>query len=356
MAGRGTDIKLGEGVVELGGLAVIGTERHESRRIDNQLRGRSGRQGDPGYSCFYLSCEDDLLVRFGSDRFKTIVRLGTSGEVDEEGNELPLSMKIMSNFIENAQKRVEGSNYDRRKNVVEYDEVLRLQREVIYQQRYDILTMDDMEPVITKMFNGVTERYVNKFVTYEGKKESIDLDRFFKEFIQLYFNAESFEDDAFDNLSVQEVKNKIFEKFVSNLQDKKNTLPKEIVQEFMKVILLKVVDRYWMNHIDEMSSLRQSIGLKSYSQENPLREYKELGFQMFNDMIMSIENDVVININRAQIRDNLEREQVAKPTGTSGGGSEETLKKKPVTSNKKPGRNEPCPCGSGKKYKNCCGK
>ena len=356
MAGRGTDIKLGEGVVELGGLAVIGTERHESRRIDNQLRGRSGRQGDPGYSCFYLSCEDDLLVRFGSDRFKTIVRLGTSGEVDEEGNELPLSMKIMSNFIEGAQKRVEGSNYDRRKNVVEYDEVLRLQREVIYQQRYDILTMDDMEPVITKMFKGVTERYVNKFISYEGKKEVLDIQRFFKEFIQLYFNAESFEEDAFDNLSGQEIKEKVFNKFVSNLEDKKNSLPAEVVQEFMKVILLKVVDRYWMNHIDEMSSLRQSIGLKSYSQQNPLREYKELGFQMFDDMIMSIENDVVININRAQIRDNLEREQVAKPTGTSGGGSEEPLKKKPVTSNKKPGRNEPCLCGSGKKYKNCCGK
>ncbi|MBQ2891874.1 MAG: preprotein translocase subunit SecA [Bacilli bacterium] len=355
MAGRGTDIKLAPGVVELGGLAVIGTERHESRRIDNQLRGRSGRQGDPGYSCFYLSCEDDLLVRFGSDRFKTIVRLGTSGEVDEEGNELPLTMKIMTNFIESAQKRVEGSNYDRRKSVVEYDEVLRLQREVIYKQRNDILSIDDMEPVIIKMMTSVTNRHVPSYVQMESKNQVIDANRFEKEFLPVFFNHGSFEEDEFNGLTVEEAKQKVLDKFLSNLEEKKDAISIEMYREFLKVILLRVVDSYWMNHIDAMSGLRQSIGLKSYSQQNPLREYREIGFQMFDEMICKIEDNVSLNINRALIRDNLEREQVAKPTGTSGG-SDEVVKKKPVTVNKKPGRNDPCPCGSGKKYKNCCGK
>ena len=355
MAGRGTDIKLAPGVVELGGLAVIGTERHESRRIDNQLRGRSGRQGDPGYSCFYLSCEDDLLVRFGSDRFKTIVRLGTSGEVDEEGNELPLTMKIMTNFIESAQKRVEGSNYDRRKSVVEYDEVLRLQREVIYKQRNDILSIDDMEPVIIKMMTSVTNRHVPSYVQMESKNQVIDANRFEKEFLPVFFNHGSFEEDEFNGLTVDAAKQKVLDKFLSNLEEKKDAISIEMYREFLKVILLRVVDSYWMNHIDAMSGLRQSIGLKSYSQQNPLREYREIGFQMFDEMICKIEDNVSLNINRALIRDNLEREQVAKPTGTSGG-SDEVVKKKPVSVNKKPGRNDPCPCGSGKKYKNCCGK
>ena len=355
MAGRGTDIKLAPGVVELGGLAVIGTERHESRRIDNQLRGRSGRQGDPGYSCFYISCEDDLLVRFGSDRFKTIVRLGTSGEVDEEGNELPLTMKIMTNFIESAQKRVEGSNYDRRKSVVEYDEVLRLQREVIYKQRNDILSIDDMEPVIIKMMTSVTNRHVPSYVQMESKNQVIDANRFEKEFLPVFFNHGSFEEDEFNGLTVDAAKQKVLDKFLSNLEEKKDAISIEMYREFLKVILLRVVDSYWMNHIDAMSGLRQSIGLKSYSQQNPLREYREIGFQMFDEMICKIEDNVSLNINRALIRDNLEREQVAKPTGTSGG-SDEVVKKKPVSVNKKPGRNDPCPCGSGKKYKNCCGK
>ena len=355
MAGRGTDIKLGEGVKELGGLAVIGTERHESRRIDNQLRGRSGRQGDPGYSCFYLSCEDDLLRRFGSDRFKMIVRMGTANEVDEEGNELPLSMKMMSNFIESAQRKVEGMNYDSRKHVVEYDEVLRRQREVIYKQRNDILVLDDMEPVVKKMMASVAERHVNKYALYDKKNPTVDLERFQKEFLQLYFNINEFEEDEFEGLDLDACKEKVLEHFYKNLEDKKNAIPNEIYIEFMKVILLRIVDKFWMDHIDQMSSLRQSIGLKSYAQLNPLREYREIGFQMFDEMICNIEDNVTVNINRAQIRDNLEREQVAKPTGTSGG-SDEPIKKKPVTVGQKVGRNDPCPCGSGKKYKQCCGK
>lgn len=355
MAGRGTDIKLGPGVRELGGLAVIGTERHESRRIDNQLRGRSGRQGDPGYSVFYLSCEDDLLKRFGSDRFKTIVRMGTQNNVDEEGNELPLSMKIMSNFIEGAQKRVEGYNYDRRKSVVEYDEVLRKQREVIYKQRNDILSLEDMEPTIVKMMTSVVNRFVPRFVMNDKKGEMIDAERLTKEFIHVFFSMGDFEEDEFEGLNVEAAKEKALNKFLSNLEEKKQLFPPEIYQEFMKVILLRIVDKYWMDHIDAMSDLRQSIGLKSYAQMNPLREYQDLGFQMFDEMICNIENDVTLNINRAQVRQNLEREQVAKPIGTSGG-SDEPVRRKPVVSNKKPGRNDPCPCGSGKKYKNCCGR
>ncbi len=355
MAGRGTDIKLGEGVKELGGLAVIGTERHESRRIDNQLRGRSGRQGDPGYSCFYLSCEDDLLRRFGSDRFKMIVRMGTANEVDEEGNELPLSMKMMSNFIESAQRRVEGMNYDSRKHVVEYDEVLRRQREVIYKQRNDILVLDDMEPVVKKMMASVTDRHVSKYAQYDKKNPTVDAEQLQKNFLQLFFNLQEFEEDEFAQLDLEAAKTKVLDRFYQNLEDKKNMIPHEMYVEFMKVILLRIVDKFWMDHIDQMSSLRQSIGLKSYAQLNPLREYREIGFQMFDEMICNIEDNVTVNINRAQIRDNLEREQVAKPTGTSGG-SDEPVKKKPVTVGQKVGRNDPCPCGSGKKYKQCCGK
>ena len=355
MAGRGTDIKLAPGVKELGGLAVIGTERHESRRIDNQLRGRSGRQGDPGYSVFYLSCEDDLLKRFGSDRFKTIVQLSTQGEVDEEGNELPLSMKMMTNFIEGAQRRVEGSNYDRRKSVVEYDEVLRRQREIIYSQRNDILSIDDMEPTIHKFMNSVTSRNVAKYVNLESKNQLINAHELYRNFICVFFNMSEFEESDFEGKTLNEVVEMVNERFNSNLQDKKNSIPVEIFREFLKVILLRIIDKYWMDHIDQMSSLRQSIGLQSYAQLNPLREYREIGFQMFDEMVCKIEDNVVLNVNRAQIRDNLEREQVAKPTGTSGG-SDEPVKRKPVTVSQKVGRNDPCPCGSGKKYKQCCGK
>ena len=354
MAGRGTDIKLGEGVRELGGLAVIGTERHESRRIDNQLRGRSGRQGDPGYSCFYLSAEDDLLKRFGSDRFKMIVNMGTGKEKDEEGNELPLQMKVLSKFIEGAQRKVEGFNFDNRKNVVEYDEVLRKQREVIYKQRNDILLLDDMEPVVHKMMASVVSRKVPTYFTIDRKQEIFDSEHFNKEFIMRFFNLGNIEEDEFENKSSSELQEYILNKFHANLEEKKEIVPIEQYREFLKVVLLKVIDRYWMDHIDQMSSLRQSIRLQSYAQLNPLREYQEIGYEMFTNMIASIEDDVVQLINRAQVQQNLQREEVAKPTGTSGG-SEETVKRRPVKAADKVGRNDPCPCGSGRKYKHCCG-
>lgn len=352
MAGRGTDIKLGEGVIKLGGLAVIGTERHEARRIDNQLRGRSGRQGDPGYSRFYLSAEDDLMRRFGGDRFKNL--LGMIAKPDEEGNETPLESKMFSRFVESAQRKVEGSNFDRRKSVVEYDEVLRRQREIIYQQRSDILFLDDMEPIVERMFESTIDRHVNRYFNFNRKNESIDLKPFFSNVILRFFNRGEFSEEQFEDLSSDDIKAVMLERFHFNLKDKKDSFPIEVYNEFLKVILLRVVDRYWMDHIDEMSELRQSIGLKTYAQINPLREYQEISFEMFQVMIENIEDEVVTFVNRAQLRDNLEREEVAKPIATSAG-DDEPVKKKPVKVGQKIGRNDACPCGSGRKYKHCCG-
>ncbi len=353
MAGRGTDIKLGEGVVELGGLAVIGTERHEARRIDNQLRGRSGRQGDPGYSRFYLSAQDELMVRFGGDRFERV--LGMIANPDEDGNETPLESKMFSRFVESAQKKVEGANYDRRKNVVEYDEVLRKQREIIYEQRKDILFLDDMEPTILKMIHSVVSFYIPNFINHDKKNAVVDATRFMNEFALNYFNRNDLSIDEIENLNEDELSKLIEDKFIENLNNKKALVPLEIYQEFLKVVLLRVVDRHWMDHIDQMSDLRQSIGLQAYAQNNPLREYQQIAYDTFNEMIRSIHDEVTMTINRAVLRENLQREEQAKITGTNAGNGE-TAKKKPVVNDKKIGRNDPCPCGSGKKYKFCCGK
>ena len=354
MAGRGTDIKLGEGVVELGGLAVIGTERHEARRIDNQLRGRSGRQGDPGYSRFYLSTKDELMVRFGGERFERI--LGMIASPDAEGNETPLESKMFSRFVESAQRKIEGYNYDRRKSVVEYDEVLRKQREVIYGQRKDILFLEDVEPIIKNMMRSVTNTLVPTFQDTENKKsKGVVIDRFMDEFINKYFNMGTFEPFEFEDKQISEIEEMVYNKLVSNLDEKKELVPPEVHQEFMRVILLRTVDKYWMDHIDKMSSLRQSVGLQAYAQVNPLREYQMIGFDMFNELIANIESEVTVYASRAQLRDNLQREQVAKPTGTHSGNDEPQKRKPVVNKNKKPGRNDPCPCGSGKKYKYCCG-
>ncbi len=354
MAGRGTDIKLGEGVVELGGLAVIGTERHEARRIDNQLRGRSGRQGDPGYSRFYLSTKDELMVRFGGERFEKI--LGMIASPDDEGNETPLESKMFSRFVESAQRKIEGYNYDRRKSVVEYDEVLRKQREIIYGQRKDILFLDDVEPLIKKMMKSVVEATVPSFIDTENKRsKGVDPERFMKEFINKYFNFGTFEEFEFEDKTIDEIKEIVYDKLVYNLELKKEQVSPEMYQEFMRVILLRTVDKYWMDHIDKMSSLRQSVGLQAYAQVNPLREYQMIGFDMFNELIANIESEVTVYASRAQLRDNLKREEVAKPTGTHAGNDEPQKRKPVVNKNKKVGRNDPCPCGSGKKYKHCCG-
>ena len=353
MAGRGTDIKLGEGVRELGGLAVIGTERHEARRIDNQLRGRSGRQGDPGYSRFYLSAQDELMIRFGGDRFERL--LGMIANPDADGYETPLESKMFSRFVESAQKKVEGANYDSRKNVVEYDEVLRKQREVIYGQRKDILFLDDMEPTIRKMIKNVVKRNIGGYIVHEKKNSEVDAVRFMNEFASKFFNRGKITIDEVEGLNEEQLSELIENKFTEELENKKTQVPNEVFQEFLKVVLLRVVDSHWMDHIDQMSNLRQSIGLQSYAQINPLREYQQIAFETFNDMIATINDEVVLNVNRVILRENLQREEQAKVTGTNAG-ADETAKRKPVVNkDKKVGRNDPCPCGSGKKYKYCCG-
>lgn len=351
MAGRGTDIKLGEGVREVGGLAVLGTERHESRRIDNQLRGRSGRQGDPGYSCFYISAEDDLMARFGSERFKLLITrvLVASGASTDDS----LDFKMFSSSILRAQKQIEGDNFDQRKTVLQYDEVMRKQREVIYKQRRDILFHDSIEETIFKIIETVIDRVIDDntiigrdvTIDKEGLLNALDSKIFPREYISI--------DDL--NGSVKEVRESLMYAYQKCIKEKKEGIPSEIFQEFYKAIMLRVVDSFWMRHIDSMSDLRQAVSLQSYAQKDPLREYQEQGFRLFQEMSMNIQNDTASYILRAQVRQNSEREQIIKPTGTNRG--DEQIKKKPVkTVAEKPGRNDPCPCGSGKKYKHCHGK
>jgi preprotein translocase subunit SecA len=351
MAGRGTDIKLGEGVIELGGLAVLGTERHESRRIDNQLRGRSGRQGDPGFSKFFLSAEDELLRRFGGDRFKN--QIETLTRTRDSKDESPVNYGIFSRMVERAQNQIEGNNFDRRKTVLQYDEVLRKQREVIYAQRRDIL----FEESIIDIANGMIERTMNNLahsnVNPEDKLGKVNKEELFKT-----INGRYFAPNLVSKSSLDDEPEKVYEYLMGLVKEdiarKIEKFNPEKFNEFLKVVVLRVVDTYWVQHIDQMSELRQGIGLQQYAQMNPLREYQEVGFRMFTDMINNIEDDVTKYVLRAVVRDNLERIQVAKPTGTSSGKEEQT-KRKPRTASKV-GRNDPCPCGSGKKYKQCHGR
>ena len=352
MAGRGTDIKLGEGVVELGGLAVIGTERHESRRIDNQLRGRSGRQGDPGFSRFYLSAEDDLMKRFGSERFKSLLAVMVN---QKDGTEQALENKMFSNFVENAQKKIEGNNFDSRKNVLEYDEVLRKQREIIYRQRREILFLDDITDVVKPMMQGACSRMVFEFVNSDKKNNQVDVDGLFESIDGKYFPLGAIQKVELKYKNLEQLNEYLLNKCLSLLEEKKQAFGQETYNEFLKVIVLRVVDTFWMEHIDAMSELRQAVRLQAYAQVNPLREYQEIGFEKFETMIQNIENEATRYLNRAQIRDNLQREAVVKNTVASSGKDEGT-KRKPIVSKEQVGRNDPCPCGSGKKYKNCCGR
>ena len=349
MAGRGTDIKLGPGVKELGGLAVIGSERHESRRIDNQLRGRSGRQGDPGYTRFYLSSEDELMRRFGSDRFKGMLSYLV---VDKKNNnkETALESKMFSKFVESAQKKVEGSNYDSRKTVLEYDEVLRKQREIIYGQRAQILFEEDITEIIHKMMYNSFDRICESCIDPNGRKGIVDANKLDKE-TQSYFDIDVFKPEDFEGLNSEQATDMLFEKSVEFLNKKREDYP-HLYHEFLKVILLRIIDTYWMNHIDDMSELRQAVRLQAYAQVNPLREYQDIGFRKFDTMICNIEQDTTRALNRVRIQDNTQRQEVVKPTGTNAG--DEGSKRQAVS--KKIGRNDPCPCGSGKKYKNCCGR
>lgn len=344
MAGRGTDIKLGEGVVALGGLAVIGTERHESRRIDNQLRGRSGRQGDPGYSRFYLSADDDLLRRFGGDRFKRMISMITvqKGSDTEE----PLEYGMFSKLVLRAQSQIEGNNFDRRKTVLQYDEVLRRQREIIYQQRTDVLFNETIEDSVNQMIEATLTRIVNNHAD--------DLDAMSK-MLDRFFSKDSIDSKIIQNSSTN-ILEYVLDQYKKEVEEKKALSSVKIYNDFLKAITLRVVDTYWVQHIDAMSELRQSVTLQSYGQINPFREYQEYGFKMFETMVQNIQNDVTRFVLKAQVRQNTERVQVAKPISTLSGKEDDSRKKQPVKVSERVGRNDPCPCGSGKKYKYCHGK
>lgn len=354
MAGRGTDIKLGLGVIELGGLAVIGTERHESRRIDNQLRGRSGRQGDPGVSQFYLSLEDDLMKRFGSDRIKVFLE---RMNIDEE--DAVIQSKMLTRQVESAQKRVEGNNYDTRKNILQYDDVMREQREVMYKQRQEVIMEDDdLTEVLMNMVKRTIERSVDTHTQLEQSEWNLEGIVDFAAAALIHEDAMTVKD--LEGKSPEEMKAYLMGRAQEVYDTKAGQLngPEQML-EFQKVVILRVVDTKWTDHIDAMDQLRQSIGLRAYGQNNPLVEYQTEGYNMFEDMIGAIEFEVTRLFMKAEIRQNVQREQVATgeaqhPTEDDGRVSADQ-KKKPVHV-EKVGRNDPCPCGSGKKYKNCHGK
>lgn len=351
MAGRGTDIKLGKGVIEVGGLAVIGTERHESRRIDNQLRGRAGRQGDPGISQFFLSMEDDLMRRFGSDNLKSMMeRLGMD-------DDQPIESKMVSRAVESAQKRVEGNNFDARKTVLSYDDVLREQREIIYKQRFEVIESEGgelreiIEQMIVSTLNSVIQTH-----TQDDDESAWNLTAIIEYVHGNLLNQEDISVADITGKDSDEIESIIMEKVRAAYDQKEEELTLEQMHEFEKVILLRTVDTKWMDHIDQMDQLRQGIHLRAYGQDDPLREYQTEGFQMFDAMVTSIEEEVSRYVMKAQIRENLQREEVVKDTQAVSGGQEEQKKsRKPFVRKMSVGRNEPCPCGSGKKYKHCHG-
>ena len=303
MAGRGTDIKLGPGVKELGGLAVIGTERHESRRIDNQLRGRSGRQGDPGYTRFYLSLEDDLMKRFGGDRVKDFL-----DRLSDNDDDKVIESRLITRQVESAQKRVEGNNYDTRKQTLQYDDVMRIQREIIYGERMQVIDeQKSLKSVLMPMIHRTIDHQIDMFT--QGDRKTWRLDSL-RDFIVSCLADEDYVDDQIDfkTFTPQELKQQLYDLAEENYQEKEAALadPEQML-EFEKVVILRVVDEHWTNHIDAMDQLRQSIGLRGYGQLNPLVEYQDSGYNMFEEMIGDIEFDTTRLFMKAQIRDNLTR-------------------------------------------------
>ena len=348
MAGRGTDIKLGDGVKELGGLKIIGTERHESRRIDNQLRGRAGRQGDPGESRFYISLEDDLMRLFGSERLMGLFSAMPDGEQIEH--------KMLSNAIESAQKKIEGNNFGIRKNLLEFDRVNNEQREVIYKERRKVLDGENMRDTIYKMITDVVEKCVSSIIGDEGSPEEWDiaeLNNVIRPIIPIKKIVLS--DEELKHASKDELIQRLKEEAVKVYEAKEAEFPEaDQIREVERIILLKVIDRKWMDHIDDMDQLRQGIGLQAYGQRDPLVEYKMNAYEMFENMTESIKEDTIRVLCHIRIEQKVEREQVAKVTGTN---KDESGPRRPAKRESvKIYPNDPCPCGSGKKYKNCCGK
>ncbi|MBT1278265.1 preprotein translocase subunit SecA [Thermoanaerobacter sp. CM-CNRG TB177] len=336
-------------VVKLGGLYIIGTERHEARRIDNQLRGRAGRQGDPGESRFYISLEDDLMRLFGSERVKNM--MDSLGIDDDQ----PIEHKILTKQIEQAQKKVEGINFDTRKHVLQYDDVMNKQREIIYAQRRKVLEGENLKESILEMVKSIIERNVEIYTAGSKYPEEWDIKGLLDHLYDMFLEKDSVVIDVdIDRLDKEVLTDIIYEEAVRQYEKKEAEIGPEQMREIERIVLLRVVDTKWMDHIDEMDQLRQGIGLRAYGQVDPLIEYKKIAFDMFEDLIQSIQEDTVKFLYHIQInKDNMiQREQVAKPVSTNVDAEE---KKQPVVKGKKVGRNDPCPCGSGKKYKKCCG-
>ena len=344
MAGRGTDIKLDDISKELGGLKIIGTERHESRRIDNQLRGRSGRQGDPGESRFYISLEDDLMRLFGSERLMNMFR--SLGVAENE----QIEHKMLSSAIEKAQEKIETNNYGIRKNLLEYDQVNNEQREIIYKERRRVLDGESMRDSVLKMIRDVSEKYVDMCNEVENGMNINELNRILLPIIPVQPLTE---EDA--KMSVSDLKAKLEKEAVALYEEKEKIFPTlDEMREFERVVILKVIDRKWMDHIDDIDQLRQGIGLQAYGQKDPLVEYKMSGFEMFDEMLSGIQEDTLRLIFHVRVEEKVEREEVAKVTGTNKDDTVANAPKKRAEEKIYP--NDPCPCGSGKKYKQCCGR
>ena len=348
MAGRGTDIKLGDGVTELGGLKIIGTERHESRRIDNQLRGRAGRQGDPGESRFYISLEDDLMRLFGSERIMGLFDAMPDGEQVEH--------KMLSSAIENAQKKIEGNNFGIRKNLLEFDRVNNEQREVIYKERRRVLDGESMRDTIYKMITDEVENCVNSVIPEDGSAEDWDVQELNNVLLPIIpLKRIQLDDEMLKHGTREDLAQKIKEEAVKVYEAKEAEFPDpDQIREVERIILLRVIDNKWMDHIDDMDQLREGIGLQAYGQRDPVVEYKFAGFDMFNAMIDSITEETVKALTHIKIEQKVEREQVAKVTGTNKDESQPAQPKRRTTKKVQP--NDPCPCGSGRKYKQCCGR
>ncbi len=348
MAGRGTDIKLDDESREVGGLKIIGTERHESRRIDNQLRGRSGRQGDPGESRFYISLEDDLMRLFGSERLMDVfTKLGV-----EKGEQI--EHKMLSNAIEKAQEKIESNNFGIRKNLLEYDQVMNEQREIIYEERRQVLDGENMRDSIFHMMNDYIENLVDMVISPDQDNDEWDL----KELNVSLHNTipmEPITEEDTKKLNAKELKQLIKERAAKHYETKEAEFTEpEQIREIERVVLLKVIDAKWMDHIDDMDQLRQGIGLQAYGQRDPKVEYKMIGYEMFDQMTKNITEETIRTLFHIRVEQKVEREQVAEVTGTNKDDSAVKAPKKRVE--KKVYPNDPCPCGSGKKYKQCCGR
>ena len=356
MAGRGTDIKINQEVKDLGGLCVFGTERHESRRIDNQLRGRSGRQGDPGFSRFYTSCEDELLKRFAGDSFKNKLRMAVRLNSDNDDTK-PLESRMFTKVMTQAQVRIEGSNYDARKNVLKYDDVIRLQRELFYNQRMQIIKGENVEEMANTMMHTAIEQICDRYMEEVGhNKFNIDDQGIADIFNTKYYGDNMVSVEELRKLDEVEIRNYLFGIAEAEINKKKEMFPDGAFDEFERSMVLRVIDMHWTTHIDKMSGLRQGIGLQSYGQQNPLTLYKAEGLKMFNAMTSEINEDVLRFLVRTKFRIEIRTTDDTQKLATNQGDDTSAPKQPVINDRKELSRNDLCWCGSGKKYKYCHGR